>query len=68
MAWVLIVASLVVLWVVFLCKLITRFNYLRSISRARPLDPVDVPMKDEGKKKKKRREKSSLGQCVGPTK
>ena len=70
MAWVLIVASLVVLWVASLCKLITRFNYLKSISRARPPDPANVLEKDEGKKKKKKRgrEKSSLGECVGPTK
>ena len=69
MAWVSIVASLVMLWVASLCKLITRFNCLKSISRARPPDPANVLEKDEGKKKKKRgREKSSLGECVGPTK
>ena len=68
MAWVSIVASLVMLWVASLCKLITRFNCLKSISRARPPDPANVLEKDEGKKKKRGREKSSLGECVGPTK
>ena len=68
MAWVSIVASLVVLWVASLCKLITRFNCLKSISRARPPDPANVLEKDEGKKKKRGREKPSLGECVGPTK
>ena len=60
MAWVSIVASLVVLWVATLCKLITRFNCLKSISQARPPDPADVLEKDEGKKKKKEGEKSLL--------
>ena len=68
MAWVSIVASLVMLWVASLCKLITRFNGLKSISRAQPPDPANVLEKDEGKKKKRGREKSSLGECVGPTK
>ena len=68
MAWVSIVASVVVLWVASLCKLITRFNGLKSISRAQPPDPANVLEKDEGKKKKRGREKSSLGECVGPTK
>ena len=54
MAWVLNVASLVVLWVASLCELITRFNCLRSISRARPPNPTDVPKKDEGDKQKRR--------------
>ena len=52
MAWVSIVASLVVLWVASLCKLITRFNGLKSISRVQPPDPANVLEKDEGKKKK----------------
>ena len=55
MAWVSIVASLVMLWVASLCKLITRFNCLKSISQARPPDPANVLEKDKGKKKRERK-------------